>query len=133
MSGKAENGVVSVPCTGVKTFLFPCAPGLPVRLDVIKTASQYWDVWRRHESAEGKVPPENVTALRADQLQFVAELLQEAAKEQNAPDPRLDDTAQAMAFLKLLVEEEAKLRDFFVPGTPEDSSSPQSTKLIFSD
>ena len=129
----SENGVLTIPCTGHRTFEFPCAPGLKVTLDVVAVASQYWDMRRGFEDADGTVPPSQYTGLRKATLEFVRGLIAGAATEAGVANPELNDSAQALAFVKLLIEEESKLRDFFVPSTPGSASSPESTKLTFSD
>jgi hypothetical protein len=103
--------------------------GEAFKLDVIATSNQWLDISRSFENESGVVPADKLMDLNRACWKFVKDLATDPDGKCLAPDISL---AEALEFMRLLIDESEKLRSFFERKPSREPSLPESTELTFS-
>ncbi len=119
----SSNGVIRLGRKGMRKFQLGDDDPI-VEFDVVHVWNQWLEIDRSYRTGDsGAVPPDKYPELNAALNKFACEMLQ--VKEMSDAD--------ALHFQSQLNKEVDALLDFFGSRSEEKPSSPQSTRLTFSE
>ncbi len=116
------NGIPVIRIGRKGRRLIAFGEGEPFEVDVVGVANAYTDVVRAFHDDNGRVPPERNQELNGAALEFVKQISGQADLSM----------AEALEFLKVITEEQEKLKGFFALKSEGAPPSPASSELIFS-
>ncbi len=124
MSAANGDGVIRIGRKGKMKFAI--GDSAPFEIDVVLIYNRWLEIDRSFRDDKDVILPDKNLEHNEAAFQFLTTVLSDASvKVENLT------LAEVFEFLKLVTDEVAKLRDFFVPAISKEPSSPEKTELTF--